>query len=345
MSHPKFAYGFVWLSVAVAAVRVVPRLVLIVPVALFLTVGPTNQARAGLTALVPAYFYPGGSTLTYWTQLDQAAQTINLDVIVNPSSGPGTTTDPNYLSAIENLNATPHGEAFGYVSTDFGTRSLSDVESDIQGYLNLYGNRFAGFFLDQMSILPSTLSYYQAIYAYIKTLDPSYTVIGNPGSPFLNGVSPGNFLSTADIMNIFEGPNTAPTPGAAGFDAYPYGLNWFQTYPSDRISNVVYDVPADAGNPGQSSAMLADLSKAIQLNAGTVYFTDGTGGNPYAQLPSYWDQEVAAIAAASVPEPGAVAMLASGCLLSSLAVALRRRAQRLDGCLIRSAAASRDFRS
>jgi hypothetical protein len=307
--------------------RIMSRLVLTVPVALLLAVTPTSQARAGITALVPAYFYPGGSTLTYWDQLDQSAQTINLDVIVNPASGPGTTTDPNYLSAIENLNATAHGKVFGYISSDFGSRPLADVESDIQAYLNLYGNRFAGFFIDQMSILPSTLSYYQSIYHYIKGLGPSYTVIGNPGNPFLNGVSPNSFLSTANVLNIFEGPNIAPSPGAAGFDAYPYGLNWFLSYPSDRFSNVVFDVPADAGNPSQSSAMLADLSKAISLNAGTVYFTDGTGSNPYDHLPSYWDQEVAAISAASVPEPGALTTMTSGCLLTMLGVAVRRRSQ------------------
>ena len=144
--------------------------------------------------------------------MDQSAQTINLDVIVNPSSGPGTATDPNYLSAIENLNATPHGKAFGYIATGFGTRSLGDVEGEIQAYLNLYGNRFAGFFLDGMFVLPSTLSYYQSIYSDIKSLGPSYTVIGNPGQPFLNGVSPTDYLSTANVLNIFEGPNIAPAP-------------------------------------------------------------------------------------------------------------------------------------
>ncbi len=243
------------------------------------------------------------------------------------------------MSAIANLNATPYGQAFGYISTSFddGTRTLADVEKDIQGYLTLYGNHFAGFFIDQMNILPGTLSYYQSIYNYIKSLDPSYTVIGNPGSPFLNGLTPSQFMSTANIMNVFEGPNTAPSPGAPGFDAYPYGLNWFQSFSSSQIANVVYDVPA--------SAMQADLNKAIQLNAGTVYFTDGTGGNAYSALPSYWDQEVAAIKSASVPEPGTFVLLASGCLLASVAVGLRRRAQRLDGRLIRSAAASRDLRS
>ncbi len=329
MSHSRFAGRRVLPIVDLVHDRAKSHHARIVSVALLLAaILPANQARAGLTALVPAYFYPGGSTLSDWDQLDQAAQKINLDVIVNPASGPGTVTDPNYVSAIQNLNATPYGKAFGYISTDFGTRPIGDVEADIQGYLNLYGNHFAGFFIDQMAILPGTLAYYQSISSYIKTLDPSYTVIGNPGSPFLNGVSPANFLSTADVMNTFEGPNTAPSLGSPGFDAYPYGLNWFQSEPSDRISNVVYDVPANTGDPSQSSAMLADLSKAIQLNAGTVYFTDGTGGNPYSALPSYWDQEVTAIAAASVPEPGTFVLMASACLLSSLTVALRRRAFR-----------------
>jgi hypothetical protein len=51
--------------------------------------------------------------------------------------------------------------------------------------------------------------------------------------------------------------------------------------------------------------MLADLSQAAQLNAGHVYITDQTASNPYAQLPSYWDQEVSAIA--SLPEPSPLA--------------------------------------
>jgi hypothetical protein len=152
----------------------------------------------------------------------------------------------------------------------------------------------------------------------------SYSVISNPGNPFLNGFQPNDFLSTANVLNIFEGPNIAPSPGAAGFDAYPYGLNWFQGFPSSRFSNIVFGVPDDA-------TMLADLSKAVQLNAGLVYFTDGTNvhGNPYDHLPSYWDQEVAAIQAASVvPEPGALTKLASGGLFAALAMAVKRRSRR-----------------
>ena len=124
----------------------------------------------------------------------------------------------------------------------------------------------------------------------------------------MNGVSPQDYLSTADVFNIFEGPNSAPA-GSPGYNTYPYGQTWFESYPSDRFSNTIYDVPADAGDPSQSSAMLADVSQAVQLDAGYVYITNLSGGNPYDALPSYWDQEVSAVAA--VPEPGTSALLVS----------------------------------
>ena len=98
-------------------------------------------------------------------------------------------------------------------------------------------------------------------------------------------------------------------------------MNWFQSYPSNRFSNIIYDVPANAGDPSQSSAMLADLSKAVQLNAGYVYITDQSGGNPYSQLPSYWDQEVSALA--SVPEPRVLTHLVSAAVCGSLAATVR----------------------
>jgi hypothetical protein len=82
----------------------------------------------------------------------------------------------------------------------------------------------------------------------------------------------------------------------------PYSQNWFESYPSDRFTNTIYDVPANTGDSSQSSAMLADVSQAAQLDAGFVYITNLSGGNPYDGLPSYWDQEVSAVAA--VPEPG-----------------------------------------
>jgi hypothetical protein len=255
-----------------------------------------------------------------------AASQVPLTAILNPNSGPapGLTPDPNYVNAITNLE-TAGGSVVAYVFTDSGNAPIASVESQISTYITQYGSLIEGFFLDGMLVTPSTLAYYQSLDSYIKAINPSDTVIGNPGQPFLNGVTPADYLSTADVFNIFEGPNTAPSPGAAGFDAYPYGQNWFENYPNNRFSNVVFDVPANAGYPGHSSAMLTDLAKAAQLNAGDVYITDLSGGNPYTALPSYWDQEVAALDQLNaVPEPGGLTTLFSAGVVWSLASVVKR---------------------
>jgi hypothetical protein len=167
-----------------------------------------------------------------------------------------------------------------------------------------YGGLINGFFIDEMSVLPTTLSYYQSLNAYIKGLQPSYLTVGNPGEPFLNGVSVSDYLSVADVLDIFEGPNTG-APGTSGYNNYPYGLNWFLTQPSQDFANIVYNTP-------DTASMLADINTAIALNSGDLFITDqGAGGaNPYAALPSYWNEEVAAIDA--LPEPGTASLLGLG---------------------------------
>jgi hypothetical protein len=282
-------------------------------------VSPSSARSDTVGIIVPAYFYPGtGGTEGYtdgWAQMAAAAGKVPIAAIMNPDSGPlPGPADPNYVTALTNLE-NAGGRVVAYVPSQFGSAPLSTVESEIQTYLTQYGHLINGFFIDQMNIVPSTLSYYQSIDSYIKGQGTSYEVIGNPGSPFLNGVSPADYLSTADVLNIFEGPNTAPSPGAPGFDAYPYGLNWFQSYSGSQLSNIVFAAPTDLD-------MLADVSQAVQLNAGSLYVTDQTQPNPYAQLPSYWNEEVSALQ--SLPEPGALVHLASAAMCCSLAVAARR---------------------
>jgi hypothetical protein len=278
--------------------------------------GVPDSARAGgVGILVPAYFYPGtGGVGDGWAAMTAAASEVPITAVFNPDSGPlPGPADPNYVAAMTSLE-NAGGKVVAYVYTDGGNTPIATVESQISTYISQYGSLINGFFLDGMLVTPSTLSYYQSLDSYIKGIESSYTVIGNPGQPFLNGVTPQQYLSTADIFNIFEGPNTAPS-GDPGFNNYPYGLNWFQSYPRDRFANVIYDVPT-------ASDMLADLKKAVQLNAGYVYITDQTLPNPYSQLPSYWNQEVAAIA--SIPEPGSLVMLATGSLVAIAGFARRR---------------------
>jgi hypothetical protein len=265
--------------------------------------------------IVPAYFYPGTGgprgVGDGWTALASAATKVPVTAILNRASGPGTTADPNYVAAIKNLENSG-GKVVGYVFTNFGMRPAAEVEADIKSYITLYGSSIDGFFLDQMNVVPGTLSYYKSLDNYIKGLSASDLVIGNPGQPFLNGVSPTDYLSTADIFNIFEGSHS-------DFQTYPSGQTWYQSYPSSRFSNIIYDVP--------SSSLLSDINRAESLNAGNLFLSDQNLPNPYGQLPSYWDQEVSAAAApASVPEPNSLSLLVLSCLsVIAVSVAKRRR--------------------
>jgi len=296
------------------------------------SIATTDTARGGqvLNLLVPSYFYPGtggaGGAGDGWAQMANAASEVPLTAVLNPNSGPlPGPADPNYVTAMTNLE-NAGGKVVAYVYTNSGNAPLASVESQIATYRSQYGSLINGFFLDGMFVLPSTLAYYQQLDSDIKALNSSYTIIGNPGQPFLNGVSPSDYLSTADVVNIFEGPDVAPGPSDPGYNLYPYGLNWFESDPSSRFSNIVFDVPAVAGDPTQSTAMLADLNKAVQLNAGNVYFTDLTGANPYAALPSYWDQEVAAIHSQNeTPEPASLTLAGLGCLAVIVYGQSRRR--------------------
>lgn len=253
--------------------------------------------------LVPAYFYPGtggpGGVGDGWAAMDSAASQVPITAILNPNSGPGSSVDPNYVSAATDLEAAG-GKVIGYIYTDNGATALSTVESQASTYISQYGNLINGFFIDGSLIDSSTLSYYQSIDNYIHGLNSTYTVVSNPGQPYLNGVTPQQYLSTANVFNIFEGPNVAPSTGSAGFNDYPYGQTWYQSYPATDFSNIITGVTSQ-------SVMQSDVSSAVGLGADTVYVADSSS---YANLPSYWTAEVATIASInSVSAPSGLLLL------------------------------------
>jgi len=87
------------------------RRILLTATVVFLVAAQAGQsARAELTtALVPMYTYAGTDPAS-WTHLDQSANKIIIDAIINPASGPGTFQDPSYVSAIAALDATKFGK-------------------------------------------------------------------------------------------------------------------------------------------------------------------------------------------------------------------------------------------
>jgi len=189
-------------------------------------------------------------------------------MVANVDSGPGTTADPNYASAIAQARAAG-AAVFGYVYSDYGANSLASVEANINLWKNLYG--VTDIFIDEASTNTSTESYYQALSNYVHTQTPGSLTILNFGT-----MPPQSFMSAGDIMITFEGDYS--TYESTTFPS------WVNSYAADRFYNIVYDVPNQA-------AMTQVLSQAEHYNVGYVYATNDTLPNPYDSVPPYLSSE------------------------------------------------------
>lgn len=238
--------------------------------ALLMTTWAGAVSAASFEILVPAYFYPAGTGLDYWGQMTAAAAKAPIIAILNPGSGPGSTVDPAYVAAVANLRAAG-GRIVGYVHTSYGTRPLAEVTQEVLRYRDFYA--VDGFFVDEMANDGSAASvgYYASLYDYMKALNPSHRVIGNPGT---NTQEVYLARPTADALVVFEGDARAYrryTPDA-----------WAAAYPASRFGHLLYGV-------NDWHAARSALDTAARRNAGLVYVTDDRlDPNPWDALPSYW---------------------------------------------------------
>ncbi|MEI8341895.1 MAG: spherulation-specific family 4 protein [Verrucomicrobiota bacterium] len=259
-------------------------------VVVFLTAA---SSRAGdLQILFPLYSYPNWYTpASYiWDDIAAANATVPITAIINPANGPGV-SGPNsdYVKGMADLTA-GGVKMIGYVSTSYGTRTLSAIESDI----DLWASSFpgvTGIFLDEESTDPAKLAFYQTLHDYILAKPGLATVVANPGTN-----TPESFISgpTADTTVLFE--------NGSGWGSYVTD-SYVANYPRSSFAAVFYNLSTTA-------QMQAAVDLAQQRNFGYVFATDATGANPYDTLPTYWTAETSYVA--SVPEPTGAALLVLG---------------------------------
>ncbi|MGD9633252.1 MAG: spherulation-specific family 4 protein [Pirellulales bacterium] len=239
-------------------------------------IGSEPAAAAKLDIVVPAYFYPSGGS--DWPKLNAAAAKVPLTAIMNPGNGPGNNVDSNYTSVVNSLRAAG-GHVIGYVYSSYTQRSLQVVLNDVDKYDALYN--VDGIFVDEMlNTGPAEkLDYYKAIYDHVKAIDPTWQVMGNPGT---NTLEPYLTWPTADRLMVFENVGSA----YPGHTVSPWNYN----YDRSRFVHLVHTEPSSAN-------MLADLQRAIANNAGGIYVTDDVLNNPWDRVPTYWNALVEAVAA------------------------------------------------
>lgn len=228
----------------------------------------TSTPFAAQRIAIPSYFEPG----TLWGQLTDAAPIVGL-AIINPEDGPGISPDPLYQATVQQAQA--QGIlTLGYVATNYGRRSLSVVQKEIRNYFSWYGVN--GIFLDEASTNCQKLSYYTALYRYIKQQRPGARVVINPG---MNTAE--CYMRAADIIVNFEDPfaayqNWMPSP-------------WVYKYPAQRFWHLVIDA--------DQAQMLEAVHLSKGRHAGWVYVTPDLPNNPWDSLPSdpYWTDELNAV--------------------------------------------------
>lgn len=271
----------------------------------------SGTAGAG-QILVPAYFYPSDDpSLSYWDELTAAASQVSITAIMNPFNGPGTLVNPDYTAAINAFRGAG-GQIIGYIHTNYGSRDIELVKTDIRLYEDFYG--VGGFFVDEMSNLSGGLPYFQRLYDHIKGLDSSYRVFGNPGIGTLE-----SYLSIADTLVTFEGPPVTSMLTPSGYDQFGVPEAWTANYPAERFGHLIYGV-------SDASDMLDLVQLAATRNAGYLYITDDTLDNPWDTLPAYWNEQVAAM---RVPEPATSYLFGAGLALAAL-IGRRKRSSRRD---------------
>jgi len=223
--------------------------------------------------LVPAYFYPEDQGWLEWERLFDSPAREMLVVIVNPNSGPGEKPDPNYGKVVLRASEAKL-ELIGYIDADHGNRSVSKMKEDIDRYSRFYPS-IQGIFLDGQATSPAEVEHCAEVCEYARKKHNFRLIIGNPGTVCAREYFSRGALDAACLFDDpWRGSSLALPP-------------WTDKY-ADRIAMLVHDV--------RTAAQMRDLvQKAARKKWGYFLITDRFGVNPWDRLPSYWDDEVAAV--------------------------------------------------
>ena len=223
--------------------------------------------RGTVHLVVPAYYTPGPD----WDRIIAASDVVGM-IIFNPNNGPGMTTDPAYMPAIAKAQAAGI-RVLGYVATNYGQRAEADINADVNAYYDLYK--------------PSGIYFAEGpMEADCTTLDPEYRRLTSLARSRAQGtfVAIGmrfcpTFITFSDLMVEFAEDWTT-------YQSYKVP-DWMPAASPDRFCQFINSVPSDQASHA--------LSTAVSYGAGWVFATDGVYPNPWAALPSYFDQELTAI--------------------------------------------------
>ena len=209
--------------------------------------------------IVPLYPYPTDSSWQQLIQTKLAYPNIPVAAVINPSNGPGSAQDPNFVQGIDNLRAAGI-LVLGYIPTGYGSVGQSYIDSQIYDYRQWYNVN--GIFFDTMSNIPGYESYYSSLSSYAASLGLTWNV-GNPGAQV-----PASYVGTMNTIIIYE---NAGLPSLSTLSSSTDG------YPASNFGFEAYAV---------SSFSQSYISSAENYDS-WMYITNGLYPDPYSVLPSY----------------------------------------------------------
>ncbi len=230
-----------------------PRVLFSSFLVLVFSCGSSQHGTVNMGVLIPVYT----DNATVWRHVEDTASKADIVAVANISNGPGESIDNNYVQFIQDV-VKNGGKVLGYVATDYGSRNIKDVLSDIDKWYAFYGRFISGIFLDEVKT--GLYDYYEPISSHIHSLG---------GLVFMNGGSSDKgYQKLADIIVVFESNYTA----FRSFDVSNY------KFPESAI--IVYGVSPD------------DLDDVIKNVNGYryIFITDLGRPNPYRNIPSYYDK-------------------------------------------------------
>jgi hypothetical protein len=236
--------------------------------------GEGDDPGVKLRLLVPAYFYPAGQALDDWERIFRAAKRAPVTVIVNPSTGPGDTADPNYVAVIHRA-ALSHIAIAGYVNTEYAKRTKAEVQADIEKWTRFYPE-VGGIFLDSQAPGAEHLDYYAMLRTFVANRIGGGFVITNPGTICVE-----EYFSrpATDIACVFE--------STENFDLFRLPP-WGRLYPGKDFAALPYGI--------ESLEVMRDyIGRAARGHLGSIYVSDTRAPAPWSRLPRYWEAEVDAV--------------------------------------------------
>jgi hypothetical protein len=215
------------------------------------------QANAATGVIVPLYSYPGQAWQSL-VQTKEAYPSVPVVAIINPSNGPGSYQDQNFVTGIQQLEAAGI-TVIGYVSTGYGGVAISQAEQETYSYSQLY--HLSGVFLDEMSNVPGYENYYSTLTSYASSIGMWLTV-GNPGASV-----PASYIGTVSNIVVYE---NAGLPSLGFLSGLGFGKSDF--------SIMSY------GDYGFNAGFVTDAAADV----GYMFVTDASLPNPYTTLGSYF---------------------------------------------------------